>query len=160
MLTRRRLLIVLGTGGGVVAAAAAGFALLPGEETATGFPVIRYGKESCMFCGMTIGEERFAAAWRPKAGRDEHFDDIGCMVNASRHKDPGPETKFFVHDYNDGSWVDAGAASYVISPSIKTPMAYGLAALAGKDAAESLSAQQKGRLLTWAGVVENLEKKG
>jgi hypothetical protein len=65
MLTRRRPLLVSAPVAALPPPPSG--SLLPEEDAATGFPMIRYGKESCMFCGMTIGDER-SAAWRPAPG--------------------------------------------------------------------------------------------
>ena len=69
---------------------------------------------------MSIGDARFAAAWRTAAGDAQRFDDIGCMVNAMRTRNPGAGTSYYVHDYTDESWVEAPTARYVISPAIRT----------------------------------------
>lgn len=160
MATRRRFLVLLAAGGTVAAAAAAGIVLLPADSNGSGLPKIRYGQETCVYCGMTIDDERFAAAWRTRDGAEQHFDDIGCMVNQSRKRNPGADARLFVHDYNDSSWLDASTASYVIAASIKTPMAYGLVAVASHESAGSIASRQQGVVYEWSALLTTLEKKG
>ena len=160
MVSRRTFLALLGSGAVVAGGVAAGLTVLPGADHPSGPPMIRYGEERCAYCGMTIGDERFAAAWRCKDGREQHFDDIGCMVNASRRHDPGDGTQFYVHDFADHAWLDAASASYVVSTAIKTPMVYGVAAFARAEVAQSLSKQQQGLGYEWTSLLQSLERKG
>lgn len=82
------------------------------------------------------------------------------MVNKLRRDDPGAGTTFYVHDYNDESWLEAPGATFVIAPAIKGPMAYGLAAFDTQDEARALAAEHDGVVHDWAGVLENLEQRG
>ena len=155
----RRAFIALAATGVVAVGVAAGVALLPTEERRIGPPTLRYGADRCAYCGMLISDARFAAAWRDVAGKDQRFDDIGCMVNAARQHDPGAGTAWFVHDYRDESWLDAAAATYVLSDAIKTPMAYKLAAVSTSDAAAVLI-RGGGTASAWDAVRQSLERKG
>jgi copper chaperone NosL len=159
MIGRRKFIVLAATGSVLVAAAAVGALALPGERRRTGPPVLRYGDERCAYCGMSIGDPRFAAAWRDAGGGEQHFDDIGCMVNASRHRDPGPNTEWWVHDYRDESWLDADGAAYVVADTIKTPMNYRVAAFAHVDDARAF-VQQVGTEYAWSSLLQSLERKG
>lgn len=159
MLTRRQFLALLGGGAVIAGGAAVGISRLPGGTTAGATPEIKYGQERCAYCTMSIDDPRFAAAWRITTGTERHFDDIGCMVNAYRREGPPEGTRFWVHDYNNQSWMDSGAAAYVISPSIKTPMAYGVAAFASTADATATIPTAK-TTLAWADVLSTVERKG
>ncbi len=158
MLSRRQFLAVLGGGAGALGAAALGFRLLPGDEAAAAFPVIRLGEESCSFCGMNIGDVRFASAWRAASG-ERHFDDIGCMVNAYRRDRPAGDTQFFVHDFATGAWLEANHAHFVISTAVKTPMAYGVYATATSEGNSPASIPTQAARLEWSGLLEQLERR-
>ena len=108
---------------------------------------------------MSIDDARFAAAWRTPGGEERHFDDIGCMVNAYRRERPEEGTQHWVHDYRDEGWLDAGTGAYVIAPTIKTPMAYGVAAFASPTAATATMPAAPAAL-TWIDVLGALERKG
>jgi len=107
---------------------------------------------------MSIDDPRFAAAWRTPDGSERHFDDVGCLVNARRRDDPPAGSRYWVHDYRSESWLDAEAATYVLAPSIKTPMASGLVAFASAADATAAVPASDGPL-AWADVLGTLERK-
>lgn len=149
MATRRQFLAFAGIAGVVVAGGAVGIALLPEDEKPGGLPKIKFGKEKCARCGMLIGDQRFAAAWRDATGNEKHFDDAGCMVLEASEDPPGDATLYWVCSYNDESWLDAATATYVISPAIRSPMSYGIAASASPGEAEALAGNVNGDVAKW-----------
>ncbi|TAK75320.1 MAG: twin-arginine translocation signal domain-containing protein [Dehalococcoidia bacterium] len=160
MLTRRRFLKRAG-GAAALLAGAAVFGPACGTEgpDRDAPPTLRYGEERCAYCTMSIDDARFAAAWRTPSGGERHFDDIGCMVNAYRREAPASDSRFWVHDYRSQEWQDAGAATYLTSPSFKTPMGYGVAAFASAaDAATAVPAAKT--MLAWAELLTAVERKG
>jgi copper chaperone NosL len=90
-------------------------------------PTIRFGEETCASCRMIIGDEHFAAALVAPTGDALKFDDIGCLVEheAGRLR---PELAYWVRDAVSREWLDAREASFVHSPSVASPMGFGLAA--------------------------------
>jgi hypothetical protein len=76
---------------------------------------------------MIIGDERFAAALVAPTGDALKFDDIGCLVE---HEAGGlrPDVAYWVRDAVSREWLDARAARFVHSPSVASPMGFGLAA--------------------------------
>ena len=160
MITRRSFLAVLGISGGAAALAAGGYLILPGDETLSGDPRIRYGKEPCSQCTMIISDERFAAAWREQGRLEHHFDDVGCMISYARKHPPAAGTAYYVHDFGAGAWLDAPSAAYVAAPGIKSPMAYDVAAFASAAGAGAFERSQHGRRETWASLMTNLQVRG
>ncbi|TSA02613.1 MAG: twin-arginine translocation signal domain-containing protein [Planctomycetaceae bacterium] len=138
MVTRRSFLYAL-TGAGLVGVGAVVFSQLPDETTPTGDPIIRYGEESCARCRMVISDVKYAAAWRQPDGSEEHFDDIGCMVSLNGELHMDVDTKYWAHDFNSEAWLDALNLSYVLSPEIKSPMGYGIAATLNSEDAQTLA---------------------
>ena len=55
---------------------------------------------------------------------------------------------------------DRYKATFVVAPSIKSPMAYGLAALSSHSAAERLAADHHGTVHDWDGAMEQAEHRG
>lgn len=158
MLTRRRFLGMLG-GGAVLAGGATGLRAWTAGDTVSAFPAIDFGQEQCSHCGMSIDDPRYAAAWR--AGRDErHFDDIGCMVSAYHVAGMDAAAHYYVHDYHSQTWIDATTATYVLSPAIKTPMAYGVFALADGAGAAAHSGHTGMTHYNWDELLDHLERKG
>src|SRR5262245_33562496 len=85
---------------------------------ADGPPEIALDRDACSHCGMLISEARHAAAARAADGSTRVFDDIGCLRNALGGATAGQ--RVWVHDASDGSWMDGGGATYVVSPAIRT----------------------------------------
>jgi hypothetical protein len=90
-------------------------------------PTVRFGEEACDSCRMIISDERFAAALVTAAGDALKFDDVGCLIEheAGRLR---PEVTYWVRDSRGGEWLNAREATFVHSPSIDSPMGFGLAA--------------------------------
>ncbi len=146
----------LGLAAAAVVVAGTGLALkaLPGESSAADPPDLRLGQHTCDQCGMVISDERFAAGWRA-SGSQQRFDDIGCMITNYRNAGR-PNVKAWVHDYDSHSWIPAAPATFVVSSTINSPMAYGVAALNTSEAAAALATASGGSVTGWDPLVETL----
>jgi copper chaperone NosL len=123
-------------------------------------PEIHYGEDMCEFCGMIISEERFAAGYISADGREHVFDDLAGMFQAHLQSgDVEAVTAFFVHDYEDNSWIRAETAHYVLSQELPTPMLSGLVAFANPGQAATLAAEVEGQLLTFDEVMARFEER-
>lgn len=111
-------------------------------------PTIHYGEDICEFCGMITSEERFAAAYVTSDGHSHIFDDIGDMFLAHL-KMQEEVVAFFVHDYEDESWIRAETAHYTLSDQLTTPMASGLAAFTSTEKATALAEELGGEVLSF-----------
>ncbi|GBD20968.1 hypothetical protein HRbin28_01417 [bacterium HR28] len=111
-------------------------------------PEIRYGRDTCAECGMILSDPRFAAAATTADGETVLFDDIGCLLTYRQKHSPS-WAAIWVHDLDTQSWLQAENAWYLVSPSIRSPMGYGIAAFAGQDAAQRRQAELGGDLLQW-----------
>ncbi|MCC6236698.1 MAG: nitrous oxide reductase accessory protein NosL [Dehalococcoidia bacterium] len=155
-MNRRQFLIGLGSAAVLAAGVATGLRVLPDAEVGA-LPTIRYGQESCSFCGMSIDDPRFASAWRAADG-ERHFDDIGCMVNAMRRDHPAGTIDFYVHDYTSEQWLSATEATFAVSPTVKTPMAYGVLAAADASTVNDVAGSSRS-VYTWSELLEHLERR-
>jgi hypothetical protein len=158
MLNRRRFLALLGTATPVVAAAGLGYRLLPGDAAGESTPDIGWHEEPCATCGMVISDPRFASAWIMPRGRQEHFDDIGCMVTAIRERGWPTGATFFVGDFASSGWLDARDAVYFQSPDFRSPMAYGIAAFASRAGGEAAAGDEV-TALEWDILLEVVERR-
>lgn len=102
------------------------------QQPDTGPVEIRWDKEGCERCAMSVGDRKYSAQVRGGPAETKtrvyKFDDIGCAViwlDKQTWKD-NPRTEIWVTDYRNGKWIDARQASY-ISGKV-TPMGYGLGA--------------------------------
>lgn len=161
MATRRRFLVLMAGGAATAGLAAGGYLLFPDDEAAGTEPTIKYGAEPCQQCGMLISDERFAAAWRERGGKEQHFDDVGCLVSHYRAHDPGADARLFVMDFAGSRWLDGRTAVFVPAPGIKSPMAYDVAAFASEEAARSaLGTRAAGPVQNWVVLVRDLPGRG
>lgn len=111
-------------------------------------PTIHYGEDLCEFCNMIISEERFAAGYLTQDGEERIFDDIGGMFQYHRQMQEDVRA-FFVHDYEDRSWIRAEKAYYVLSEELPTPMLFGIVACSESEKAELIASKSGGEVLTF-----------
>lgn len=101
-----------------------------GPEPVTGPADVRWDRETCTRCAMSVGDNRFAAQVREDAEpwRAFLFDDIGCAVAWLRQQQESAVSRFeiWVNDHNSSQWIDARSAWYV--NGVPSPMGYNLAA--------------------------------
>lgn len=111
-------------------------------------PQIRYGEDVCDQCNMIINEPRFAAAYFSEDGDTRRFDDIGEMFLYADDNNEAVRS-YWVHGYEDESWLEADNATYVHSPDLMTPMGWGLAAFSDGDDAQAFSIERNGTVMTF-----------
>ena len=120
---------------------------------------ITYGSEGCHFCSMTIVDKQHAAQFMTKKGRSYSFDATECMLNYLRDVEPETVALYRVNDYtNPGVFVDATAATYLISAIIPSPMGAFLTAFSNKDEAKKAQLHNSGKLYTWAELNEKFKE--
>ena len=102
------------------------------NEPETGPGEVRWDRETCERCVMTVSDPNFSAQIRggPAGEKQEliKFDDLGCAVlwlDQQSWKN-NPEIEIWVNQYQTGDWIDAKQAYYVKNQL--TPMNYGLGA--------------------------------
>ena len=111
-------------------------------------PTIRYGQDVSEH-GMIISDPRFAAAALPERGEAILFDDIGELLKY-RQAHPQQYRELYVNDYAAKEWLTAERAWYLLSPAIRSPMGWGLAAFADEASARAAQGERGGAVLTWS----------
>lgn len=111
-----------------------------------GPPDIVVDRTACSHCGMLISETIYAAASQAPGSDGRVFDDIGCLIQASR-KDTSTGLRFWFHDASDGGWIEGDAASFVVSPDIRTPMGGGILAYRDMAAAAQAAGTHRGEIV-------------
>ena len=103
-----------------------------GDEPDTGPGKVRWDREVCERCAMTISDPGFAAQIRGgpenEQGKLYKFDDLGCAIiwlDQQTWKD-NPSIEIWVSHFRSGEWIDARRAWYTSGQH--TPMNYGLGA--------------------------------
>ena len=112
-----------------------------------GPPEIVLDRSACSHCGMLVSERIYAAALRTSDGREQVFDDIGCLLAALRGASPA-DAHVWVHDSVRGAWIDGASATFVTAPSLRTPMAGGIVAFADRDEADRSAERLGGATVT------------
>lgn len=127
-------------------------ALVPGmvlaisacSEKTTGPAEVKWGRETCEYCGMIIDDPHFAAQLRGGTDRRAHkFDDLGDAVlyMAKQGWADDPSVEFWVGGAETGQWTDGRKAFY--ASGYHTPMGHGFGAVeAGKAGAIDFAAMK------------------
>jgi nitrous oxide reductase accessory protein NosL len=108
---------------------------------------------------MAIEDARFAAGYVNRAGQTCAFDDLGDFFAWMVAHQDDQALPLWVHDYEDGSWVDGSAAWFVCGSRLHTPMAGAIVALRTHDRALAFSVQHGGKVLDFKGTLEKEHNK-
>jgi copper chaperone NosL len=104
---------------------------------------IAFDREACAHCRMLISEARFAAQLETRDGEVQSFDDPGCLLAALAARSPQVRALWFRH-YREERWLSGDEVAFV--PGERTPMGYGLAAVAAGTPGALTLAQAKDRV--------------
>ncbi|MDY7396683.1 nitrous oxide reductase accessory protein NosL [Aureibaculum sp. 2210JD6-5] len=111
---------------------------------------IEYGKDACHYCTMTIVEKKHAAQIVTKKGKPFKYDAIECMLNDLKERESNEIGLFLVTDYlTPTTLFDAKTATYLISPTIQSPMGANLSAFATKDQAQKFVKSEADKTFNW-----------
>lgn len=114
---------------------------------------IRYGKDGCAHCKMTIMDKRFAAELITAKGKVFKFDAAECMAGFLKESpaiaaDPG--SVFLVNDFTQpGKLGDARKSFFLRDSSLSSPMGGNLAAFISRSAAEGAKKDKSAQVIGW-----------
>lgn len=101
---------------------------------------IKYNKDNCDYCQMTIADSRFAAELMTDKGKVFKFDDLACMLN---YKLENKSSKFignFVNEFIQPNQMIPLESSFVIQGErVGSPMGGNMAAFSNRDSAVAYS---------------------
>lgn len=124
---------------------------------------LRYSKDNCSFCKMTLMDDKFGGELVTKKGKVFKFDDIKCMIsflNSSEGKVDEYSYELVVdyaHAADEFDLVPAGDASYLQSPEVKSPMAGNVAAFKLPLELKNYQAKWNATVISWNEVKEALK---
>lgn len=103
-----------------------------GPSIETGPEEVRWDRQTCTRCVMSVSDQRFAAQVR-EAGEDHRvhfFDDIGCAITWLEQQEWKEQdgVEIWVADFNTHAWLDARNAWF--TENGPSPMGFNLAARA------------------------------
>jgi copper chaperone NosL len=107
-------------------------------------PVELLPEDVCAACKMALSERQFAAEYVTRDGDARKYDDLGCLLDDVKEKQPQNVAAYFVMDFNTKQWVNAHDAHFVRSAEIKSPMGGGVIAFKEQARAAEAAAQFKG----------------
>lgn len=113
---------------------------------------IRYGKDQCAYCKMTVSDARFGTQILTKKGRAYNFDDQQCMIAYVKSDEVAEEdvAVYYLPDYtNDHELLPAKDVFFLKSESLKSPMRGDVAAFKNKEDLEEAKTVHGGETLTW-----------
>lgn len=117
---------------------------------------IRYGKDECADCKMTITDQRFGGEIVTKKGKVYKFDDAGCLATFLRDGRVAPaDVKLtLLSDFKRPTkFVAADRASYLLHESLKSPMRSDCAAFASDAERDGVKQELGGgKVLKWEDV--------
>lgn len=115
---------------------------------------VRYGKDECAHCKMTMVDQRFGAELITLKGKVLVFDDLTCLFQHQQANSAagGAEGTVYVIDFaQPGRLIPAESAHYLQDDRLRSPMGSGLAAFGDTASRESAQRQLHGsRALRWA----------
>lgn len=115
---------------------------------------IRYGKDACAHCKMTIMDKRFAAELITAKGKVFKFDAAECMADFLKENSAiANDTKsvFLVNDFTGSvQFSDARKCYFLRDSSLSSPMGGNLAAFLSRPAAEAAKKDRSAEVYDWS----------
>jgi len=118
---------------------------------------IRYGRDECAECKMTLVDRHYGAEFITARGRVYVFDDLNCLTaHLRRPATPsGADVRSVVVDFKHANvFIPVDQALFLQHPGLRTPMASGLAAFVAEADLEAVRRELGGggRVLRWPDV--------
>lgn len=115
---------------------------------------IAYGHDECAWCRMTVSDARYGAVQRNAEGRQQVFDSIECLADATLAQEPAAQARagdrsWVTDSLHPGTLVPAPVARYLRSQGPGSPMGKGFRAFASVADAEREERQQGGVTMSW-----------
>lgn len=115
---------------------------------------IRFGRDECAECKMTLVDPHYGAEHITARGRVYFFDDLNCLTAYQRRAagPPGGAARAVVVDFKHaGRLLPVDQACYLQHDGLRSPMGSGLAAFAGEAELEAVRRELGGggRVLRW-----------
>ncbi len=118
-----------------------------------------YGRDVCDNCKMTLIDPKFGGEIITKKGKSYKFDDVVCMVHFLKSgaiKENEISQKVVINFQKQNAFIEAGEATYLLSPQLKTPMGGNAAAFVSQQEAEKIKITDPGEIMNWKEVSEKL----
>lgn len=117
---------------------------------------LRYGKDACYVCKMTLIDKKFGAEVVTEKGKVYKFDDANCLVsfiNSDYLADETIEHKLIIDYSQPEKLISAETAFYLKSEEIRSPMASQVAAFQREEAMFTHKSKLKATSLSWGELI-------
>ncbi len=114
---------------------------------------IAWGREECAACRMQISDQRFGAQLVTTRGKVMSFDAVECLLGVldTDAVPPGDVSSLWVVNFaRPGRLIDARAARYLRSTTVRSPMGFDVMAFASDEELAATRAVHPGDATTWA----------
>ncbi len=118
----------------------------------TGPQALKIGKDNCVFCKMTISDNRYGAEIITAKGKIYKFDDSHCLLAFIQSKtiEKKDMAGVYLTDFTgEHVLVKAEEAFLLQSGAFRGPMNGNLAAFSNEDSMKKMTLQYKGVAVTW-----------
>lgn len=102
---------------------------------------IKYGKDNCSYCNMTIMKKNYGGEIMSKKGKAFKFDDVGCLreflvEGKIKRDDVG---KIYLNEIEQGELIDSDKLTLIKNETFRTPMASHIVAVKKENTKTYLS---------------------
>jgi copper chaperone NosL len=118
---------------------------------------IKFGKDNCHHCKMTLMDTKFGAEILTKKGKVFKFDDVNCLVNflnTNELKQTEIAQTLLIDFKKTKELTPVEKLFFLNSPKLRTPMSSDVAAFSSEKDLTEAQNQFKGEKLTWEQVKE------
>ncbi len=113
---------------------------------------IKYGKDNCHFCKMTISDNRFATEIVTKKSKIYKFDDSHCLIeflHSNAVKEEDMSGIYFTNFSEPHDFLSAKDAILFKSEGLKSPMGGNTAAFNNQDSLTIVKGVHDGNVISW-----------
>ncbi|NUM31247.1 MAG: nitrous oxide reductase accessory protein NosL [Bacteroidetes bacterium] len=118
---------------------------------------IKYGKDNCHYCKMTITDTRYGAEIVTNKGKIYKFDEISCLLNFINEEEieDAKIKGIYISDFcGNNLLIDKNQAFFMQSDSLKSPMGGNIASFSNNDSSKIYSEKMSGKIFSWSEVVK------
>ena len=115
---------------------------------------ITYGRSECAWCRMTVSDARYGAVLRTAKGKQEVFDSVECLAEATLALDAqaqarASERSWVTDSLRPGTLMPAWVARYLRGEGPGSPMGKGFRAFASVADSEREQRRSGGVTMSW-----------
>ncbi len=111
---------------------------------------IRFNKDNCAHCKMTITDPKFGAELITTKGRVYKFDDLNCMLNYKKENKAAEKAQLFFTDFETPhALTPVQQLHFIEGAKLKSPMAGNTAGFSNKESADRVATQLSAKKISW-----------